>query len=80
MKASLPANNCTVSLDEMVAGLGHALGLRSVLYRLPEQAGDVPQTWASIDKAHRLLGYQPTTAYNDGIARFAEWLQVTTTA
>ena len=26
-------------------------------------AGDVPQTWANVEKAQRLLGYAPTTPY-----------------
>ena len=40
----------------------------------PEQPGDVPQTWANVDKAQRLLRYQPTTTYRDGVVRFVEWL------
>jgi UDP-glucuronate 4-epimerase len=73
-------NNQTVSLQEMVAGLERALHLKATLEHLPEQPGDVPQTWASIDKAHRLLGYQPSTSYGDGVVKFAEWLQLATPA
>jgi UDP-glucuronate 4-epimerase len=73
-------NNQTVSLHEMVEGLEHALRVKAVLEKLPEQPGDVPQTWASVDKAHRLLGYQPSTAYVDGVVKFAEWLQLATPA
>ena len=73
-------NNQTVSLHEMVEGLEHALRVKAVLEKLPEQPGDVPQTWASVDKAHRLLGYQPSTSYVDGVVKFAEWLQLATPA
>ena len=68
-------NNQTVTLTEMIGGLEKVLGTRARIERLPEQAGDVPQTWASIEKAHRLLGYTPTTPYREGVRRFAEWLQ-----
>jgi UDP-glucuronate 4-epimerase len=68
-------NNQTVTLAEMIEGLERALGVRAVVDRFPEQPGDVPQTWASIDKAARLLGYQPTTSYRDGVERFAGWLK-----
>ena len=68
-------NNETVTLTEMIGGLENVLGTRARIERLPEQAGDVPQTWASVEKAHRLLGYTPTTPYRDGVKRFAEWLQ-----
>jgi len=43
-------------------------------FRQPEQPGDVPQTWASIDKAAELLGYQPKTPFSAGIDRFCTWL------
>jgi UDP-glucuronate 4-epimerase len=68
-------NNDTVTLTEMIGGLEEALGTRTRIERLPEQPGDVPQTWASVEKAHRLLGYRPTTPYREGVKRFAEWLQ-----
>jgi UDP-glucuronate 4-epimerase len=66
-------NNRTVTLSEMIAGLEDALGKRARIERLPEQPGDVPQTWASITKAHHLLGYSPTTPYEEGVRRFVEW-------
>ena len=46
----------------------------TVVEHLPEQRGDVPQTWADISKARRLLGYDPTTPIDEGLARFAAWL------
>ena len=67
-------NNRSMPLRQMIAGLEDAFGRRAILQRLPEQAGDVPQTWASIDKAQRLLGYDPSTPYTEGIRRFAWWL------
>lgn len=68
-------NNRTVSLAGMVEQLAQALGVRPTIERHPEQPGDVPRTWASIDKAGTLLGYAPHTAFEDGIARFVEWLR-----
>lgn len=68
-------NNQTVSLSAMIEGLEQALGKAAVIERLPEQPGDVPQTWADVSKAEALLGYAPQTSYNVGVARFAEWLR-----
>jgi UDP-glucuronate 4-epimerase len=68
-------NRRTVSLHEMIAGLERALGMTASIERHPDQPGDVPQTWANIDKARTLLGYDPATSYDEGVARFAEWLQ-----
>jgi UDP-glucuronate 4-epimerase len=68
-------NNATVSLDEMIGRLEEALGARAIIDRQPEQSGDVPQTWAAIDKARDLLGYAPATRFEDGIRRFVAWLE-----
>jgi UDP-glucuronate 4-epimerase len=68
-------NTQTVTLREMIAGLERALGVKAAITPLPEQPGDVPQTWASVGKARALLGYAPTTGYDEGVARFAAWLR-----
>jgi UDP-glucuronate 4-epimerase len=67
-------NDRTISLAQMIAALESALGMPARIDRQPEQPGDVPQTWASVHKAHALLGYQPSTPFNVGVARFVEWL------
>jgi UDP-glucuronate 4-epimerase len=73
-------NNQTVSLDEMVSGLERALGVKARIERRPDQPGDVPQTWANINKAQRLLGYHPRTSFEEGLSYFAAWLTGTSAA
>ncbi len=68
-------NNRTVSLAEMVETIEQSLGVKAVLDSQPEQPGDVPQTWADVSKAGRLLGYAPSTHFSDGVAAFTEWLR-----
>jgi UDP-glucuronate 4-epimerase len=68
-------NNQTVSLSRLVSTLELAIGRRAVIRRLPEQPGDVPQTWASVEKAARLLGYNPSTRIDQGLERFVRWLE-----
>src|SRR5207247_10949103 len=68
-------NDRTVTLMEMIGGLESALGVTATIERHPEQPGDVPQTWASLEKARRMLGYDPRTNYADGVRRFASWIE-----
>ena len=68
-------NNRTVSLMEMVQGLENALGQKALIDNQPEQPGDVPQTWADVAKAERLLNYSPKTPFEQGIAEFAQWIR-----
>jgi UDP-glucuronate 4-epimerase len=68
-------NNHTVSLAELILHLEELLGVKAEIRRYPEQAGDVPRTWANISKAKALLGYQPRTEFREGLRRFAEALR-----
>lgn len=68
-------NNRTVSLSDLVDALSFALGVSPRIDWQPEQPGDVPQTWASIEKARTLLGYSPDTPLETGLAAFARWLR-----
>lgn len=65
----------TISVRQMIAGLEEALGERAVLDFQPAQPGDVPRTHADISKAQQLLNYQPTTPFESGIKRFADWFK-----
>ena len=65
-------NNCTVGVLEMVRALEEALGVRARLKFLPQQPGDVPQTWADLRKAESLLRYRPRTPFREGLECFVE--------
>ena len=68
-------NDHAVRLGELVSSLEAVLGIRAKLRQLPDQPGDVPQTWANIAKARTLLGYRPQTRLDEGLRRFASWLE-----
>jgi UDP-glucuronate 4-epimerase len=63
----------TVELREFIHAIEQALGLEAQLEFAPMQAGDVPVTYADISKAKRMLGYEPQTSVEEGIARFVDW-------
>ncbi|HEX8139407.1 MAG TPA: GDP-mannose 4,6-dehydratase [Pyrinomonadaceae bacterium] len=65
----------TVELRELIALLEQELGQQARIDRQPQQPGDVPQTYADIQKARRLLGYHPQTQIEDGIRRFVQWFR-----
>src|ERR1044071_2430423 len=65
----------TVELRELIELLEKELGREAVIDRKPLQPGDVPQTFADISKARRLLGYDPKTPIEEGIRRFVEWFR-----
>ena len=66
-------NSKTISLIEMIRILEETFEKKALINRMPEQAGDVPATSASVEKARHLLGYEPRTDFRSGIIRFKEW-------
>ncbi len=67
-------NNHTVSLSDLVETIGSILGRDPKLKVMPDQAGDVPQTWADINRAARSLAYEPRTSLEEGLLSFRRWL------
>ena len=63
----------TIQLKDLIAAIENALGKKAKVSRMPEQPGDMPLTCADISKARKLLGYNPTTRFSDGLPRFMEW-------
>ncbi|SRR6266496_1088749 len=63
----------TIQLKDLIGTIEKALGRKAKINRLPEQPGDMRLTCADISKARKLLGYNPTTRFSDGLPRFIEW-------
>jgi UDP-glucuronate 4-epimerase len=67
----------TIQLKDLIVAIESALGKKAIINRLPEQPGDMPLTCADISKARKLLGYNPTMKFSDGLPRFIEWFLLT---
>ncbi len=65
----------TITVNRLIELLEAALGEKAIIDRQPSQPGDMPRTHADISKAQRLLGYKPTTAVEDGIKKFVDWMK-----
>ena len=63
----------TVRLSELIYLIEENLQKKAVIEWLPEQPGDVPVTFADIDKARKLLGYAPCVDIKEGVGRFVKW-------
>ena len=70
-------NSHPVTLNGLVQMIEEATGRRAIRKPMPVQPGDVPITWADISKAKRLLGYEPLTPIEKGLAEFTSWYRDT---
>jgi UDP-glucuronate 4-epimerase len=66
-----------VELNDMIDALEDVLGQTLKRNHLPEQPGDVPQTWADIGQAKNSLDYEPQVSLREGIRKFLTSMEVT---
>jgi len=66
-------NDQTVTLSEMIETIEEVVGKKATINRMPQQPGDVPQTWADVSKASKLFGYKPTITFKEGVGKFYDW-------
>jgi UDP-glucuronate 4-epimerase len=64
-----------VRLRDFVDILSGLVGESPQLKITPTPVSEPPVTYASIDKARRLLGYEPNTSINEGLAATWAWYQ-----
>ncbi len=69
----------THTLCETERALERALGATARLEPKSLRPGEPPQRLACIGKAQRLLGYHPRVEFDEGLRRFAAWLEGTST-
>jgi UDP-glucuronate 4-epimerase len=64
-----------ITLTEMIDTLEEVLRIQADRHHLPEQPGDVPQTWADLNRARNTLSYTPDVTLKDGLVRLTRWLK-----
>jgi len=66
-------NHAAVDLGTFIETLEGLLGRRAIRNERPMQPGDVPVTYASIDRLQQATGFAPHTPLAEGLARFVDW-------
>ena len=66
-------NNKPVQLMDYIDALEKTLGKKAKINFLPLQAGDVLDTYASVDNLKEKFNYKPTTSVIDGVTKFVKW-------
>jgi UDP-glucuronate 4-epimerase len=66
-------NHQAVPLDEFIGTLERLLGRKAIRDLQPMQPGDVPATYASIERAAAAFDFAPRTSLAEGLERFVAW-------
>ena len=64
-----------VALSDVLPVLEEVTGMPVDVRIEAKQAGDVLDTWASLDRARSLLGYEPKVALHEGLSAEFTWLR-----
>lgn len=62
-----------ITTGEGIRIVEEILGQRARISRVPKRAGDQLRTHADIEKARRVLGYNPTTTTEEGLRNEIDW-------
>ena len=66
-----------VSLNELFRTLRDEIGAKVEPVYAEPRAGDVRDSQADISKAHRILGYQPSVSFEEGLKKTVAWFRAT---
>jgi UDP-glucuronate 4-epimerase len=66
-------NSSPIQLRDFVTKVEQITGLQAIIEAQPLPAADPPMTYANIDKAQKLLGFQPRVSVDEGLERFWHW-------
>lgn len=66
-------NSKSVELNYFIEVIEKELGKKAQKNLLPLQPGDVPETFADIDKSRQMLGFDPQVSIEQGIQKFIAW-------
>jgi len=66
-------NNNPVLLEDFISAIETALGKDAIKEYHPMSPGDVPQTYADVDKLMKKTLFKPSTKIDEGIGKFVEW-------
>jgi UDP-glucuronate 4-epimerase len=63
----------TITINDMVGVLEEKLGRKAQVEYIARNPADVMENWASVEKARRLLGWQPQVGLAEGMGRLVDW-------
>jgi UDP-glucuronate 4-epimerase len=66
-------NQQPVKLLRYIEVLEQCLGRKALRRLMPNQPGDILDTWADVEALARDVGYRPRTALEEGVKHFVEW-------
>ena len=68
-------NDSPVVLSDAIRLIESSVGKDADIEYHNRHPADVLATWATVEKAYRILGWSPMTSFEDGVAKCVQWYQ-----
>jgi nucleoside-diphosphate-sugar epimerase len=62
-----------ITINEMIASLEMLIGKKAVVEKLPMHKADMLSNLANVEKAKKMLGWQPQVPLKEGMAHLVDW-------
>jgi UDP-glucuronate 4-epimerase len=63
----------TITINELLQKIEERVGKKAIVEYIPRHPADVEANWADVQKARRLLAWEPQVSLDDGISRLVDW-------
>jgi nucleoside-diphosphate-sugar epimerase len=65
----------TISINDLIDMFQKLTGKKALIERLPRHPADMLANWANVEKAGRLLGWEPVVPLEEGVANLLAWYE-----
>jgi nucleoside-diphosphate-sugar epimerase len=65
----------TITINELLAMIEKQLGRQALIEYIPRHPADVDANWANVDKARKMLGWEPRVELAEGVPALVDWYQ-----
>jgi nucleoside-diphosphate-sugar epimerase len=62
-----------ISINDVIKKIEEALGKKATMDNHAFHKADLKETWADIDKAKKLIDWEPVVSFEEGIAKTIDW-------
>jgi UDP-glucuronate 4-epimerase len=63
----------TITINELICDLEERIGKKADVHRRSRHPADMLTNWASVEKARRLLGWEPQVTLQEGLSQLVAW-------
>ncbi|KAA3646659.1 MAG: NAD-dependent epimerase/dehydratase family protein [Chloroflexi bacterium] len=65
----------SITINELIALLEEHIGKKGQVERYPFPKADVIASWANVEKAGKMLGWEPAISLQEGVKRVVDWYE-----